>query len=107
MARSPEHIRYRAVSMELAAYLDARYVEMHIRTDTGALIAIVCDSDSIFAVQRHIEQMGRECPEIATWKPARHGANSHASDRNAYDAAVSEDWSVVSHGARPRTSAGA
>jgi hypothetical protein len=59
--------RYRAVSMELTADLDARNVEMHILTDTGKTIAIVCARDSIFAVQRHIERMGNACPEIATW----------------------------------------
>jgi hypothetical protein len=63
-------IRYCAVSMELAAYLDDRYVEMHILTDTGQTISVVCESDSIFAVQRHIERLGKDCPEIATWKSA-------------------------------------
>lgn len=63
----PATARYRAVSMELAAYLDARDVEMHILTDTGETIAVVCPRDSIFAVQRHIEQIGKACPEIATW----------------------------------------
>jgi len=59
--------RYHAISMELAAYLDAQTVEMHIMTDTGKTIAIVCPRDSIFAVQKHIEKMGKACPEIATW----------------------------------------
>jgi hypothetical protein len=63
--------RYRAVSMELAVYLDGCYVEMHILTDTGETIAVACPQDSIFAVQRHIEQIGRECPEIATWSRRR------------------------------------
>jgi hypothetical protein len=60
-------VRYRAVAMEFAADLDARSVEMLVRTDTGKTIAVVCPRDSIFAVQKHIEQMGRACPEIATW----------------------------------------
>jgi hypothetical protein len=60
-------VRYRAVSMELAAYLDARNVEMHILTDTGKTITIVCPRDSIFAIQKHIEQIAKACPEIATW----------------------------------------
>ena len=60
-------VRYRAVSMEFAADLDARNVEMHVRTDTGKTIAVVCPRDSIFAVQKHIEQMGQACPEIASW----------------------------------------
>ena len=67
MNDQPPRNRYRAVSMELAAYLDGRYVEMHIVTDTGQAIAVACDADSIFAIQQHIEQMGRECPEIASW----------------------------------------
>lgn len=60
-------VQYRAVTMELAADLDACNVEMRILTDTGKTIAIVCPRDSIFAVQKHIEQMGKACPEIATW----------------------------------------
>jgi hypothetical protein len=67
MKRSPAAIRYRAVSMELAAYLDARAVEMHILTDTGEAIAIVCPRDSIFAIQRHIARIGADCPEISSW----------------------------------------
>ena len=54
--------------MQLVADLDGRYVEMHVITDTGDAVAIACEKDSIFAVQRHIEQMGRECPEITSWK---------------------------------------
>ena len=68
--------RYRAASMELAAHLDDRYVEMRIVTDTGEAIAVVCPRDSIFTVKRHIEKIGRDCPEIASWghapgEPAR------------------------------------
>ena len=59
--------RYRAVSMALVAYLDDRVVEMRILTDKGDTIIVACPMDSIFAIQRHIEQLGRECPEIATW----------------------------------------
>jgi hypothetical protein len=88
MAFPLEQIRYRAAWMELAAYLDGHYVEMHILTNTGESIAIVCDKDSIFAVQRHIEQMGRACPEIATWKSVQNGESSREGDRNAYEAAV-------------------
>jgi len=61
--------RYRAVSMELAAFLDGQYVEMRILTDSGTAITVACDGGSIFAVQRHIEQMGRDCPEISSWAP--------------------------------------
>jgi hypothetical protein len=67
MTVTPATIRYRAVSMELAAYLDARNVEMHILTDSGKTVTIVCPRDSIFAIQKHIEQIAKACPEIATW----------------------------------------
>jgi hypothetical protein len=60
--------RYSAVSMRLAAYLDEQSVAMHIVTDTGQTVTVVCPKDSIFAIQRHIEQIGRQCPEIATWR---------------------------------------
>jgi hypothetical protein len=81
--------RYRAISMELAAYPDERCVEMHILTDTGETIAVTCPNDSIFAIQRHIEQLGHQCPEIATWstrskseEPSPSGrASVTASDR--------------------------
>jgi hypothetical protein len=88
MAFPLEQIRYRAAWMELVAYLDEHTVEMHILTDAGESVAIVCDKDSIFAVQRHIEQIGRACPEIATWKSARTGESARDSDRSACEAAV-------------------
>jgi hypothetical protein len=75
MTTLPTAARYRATSMELAVYLDNHYVEMHILTDTGKAIAIACDRDSIFALQRHIEQIGRECPQISTWKIATSGSD--------------------------------
>jgi len=59
--------RYRAATMELVAYLDERHVEMHIVTASGESITVACAKASIFKVQRSIERMGRECPEIATW----------------------------------------
>jgi len=67
MKTAPTALRYRAVSMEFTAYLDAHNVEMHILTDTGETIAIICPRDSIFAIQKHIELLGKACPEIATW----------------------------------------
>ena len=70
------HPHYSAVSMRLAAYLDEQYVAMHILTDTGQTIAVVCPRDSIFAVQRHIEQIGRQCPEIATLEPPEYRPES-------------------------------
>jgi phosphate uptake regulator len=59
--------RFRAATMELVAYLDERRVDMHIITETGEAVAVTCDRDSIFRVQRSIERMGRDCPEIASW----------------------------------------
>jgi hypothetical protein len=58
---------YRAATMELVAYLDEQRVEMHIVTQTGETVAVDCAKDSIFRVQRSIERMRRECPEVATW----------------------------------------
>jgi len=94
MSIPPPQIRYRAVSMELAAYLDGRYVEMHIISDTGQRIAVACDKDSIFAIQRHIEQMGQESPEISTWKTVMND-----NDQGSYEAATWEGWSATSRGA--------
>jgi hypothetical protein len=51
--------------------LDEHCVEMHILTDTGETIAVACPSDSIFAIRRHIEQLGQRCPDIATWGPSK------------------------------------
>jgi hypothetical protein len=93
-----KQIRYHATSMELAAYLDERYVEMHIGTDTGQDIAVVCERDSIFAIQRHIEQMGRECPEVLTWQTVVNRDGLRADDQRSYEAAISEGWPVQ----RPR-----
>ena len=67
MTPAPVSLRFRAVAMEFAAYLDAHTVEMHILTDTGQNIAIVCPRDSIFTVQKQIAEMREACPEIATW----------------------------------------
>ncbi|MEX2299237.1 MAG: hypothetical protein WD715_17615 [Dongiaceae bacterium] len=64
---SNRRIRIHAVAMQLVADLDGRYVELHVVTDRGQTVAIACDNDSIFAVQRHIEQMAEQCPEIASW----------------------------------------
>jgi hypothetical protein len=63
----PATSRYRAVSVEFAAYLDARNVEMHVLTETGKTIAVVFPRDSIFTLQKHITQIGEDCPEIASW----------------------------------------
>ena len=60
--------RYRAATMELVAYLDEQRVEMHIVTQTGETVAVDCARDSIFRVQRSIERMRLECPEVATWR---------------------------------------
>lgn len=59
--------RYRATAIRLVAYLDERRVEMHFVTETGDSIAIACGRDSIFTIQKAIEVMGHDCPEIAGW----------------------------------------
>ena len=98
MKPTTKQIRYHATSMELAAYLDGRYVEMHIGTDTGQDIAVVCERDSIFAIQRHIEQLGSECPEISTWQTGTNSSGRLTDDQRSYDAAISEGWPVPPKG---------
>ena len=71
-------VRYRAISMELAADLDAHTVEMHIVTDSSESIVIICPRASILAIQEHIEKMAKACPEIATWSDQHHGKRNHA-----------------------------
>jgi hypothetical protein len=87
--------QYHAVSMEFAAYLDARNVEMRILTSTGETVGIVCPRDSIFAIQKHIELMGKACPEIATWRRLDH------ADREPLSVA----FAVAMQGAAATTSA--
>jgi hypothetical protein len=64
---NPAPVRYRAVSMALAADLEMHQVEMRILAENGKTVAIACARDSIFEVKKHIEQLARACPEIATW----------------------------------------
>jgi hypothetical protein len=80
MMSAKPSFRYRAASMGLAAYLDDRHVEMHIVTDQGESLAIVCPRDSILAVQHHIERLGQDCPEIAHWgrDPGLPAATGHS-----------------------------
>ena len=59
-------------------------------------IAVACDKDSIFAIQRHIEQMGRACPEISTWKTVLNDESFNDIDQSFYAAAMSEGWSATS-----------
>jgi hypothetical protein len=59
--------RFRAVSMDLIADLDERYVEMRIITGDGTTIAVECHNDAIFQIQRHIDHIAQECPEVMTW----------------------------------------
>ena len=50
MNAPPTPTRYHAVSMELAAFLDGRYVGMRVLTDSGETVTIACDKNSIFAI---------------------------------------------------------
>lgn len=97
-----KQIRYRAASMELAANLRGRFVEMRIRTDIGENIAVVCAGDSIFAVQQHIERLRRGCPEISAWQTEIEIDGLRADEQSLYEAAVSEGWPVLPHRVRPR-----
>ena len=63
--------RYRAISMQLAAYLGGPYVEMHILTDTGKTVPLICEQQQVPALQRHIESLRADTPEIAAWKPTQ------------------------------------
>jgi len=87
--------RFRAVSMEFAAQLDERRVDMLIVTADGTTIAVECENDTIFEIQRHIAQMARDCPEIATWNVAPRLTSSCIKSDDSYDAAVSEGWPVA------------
>jgi hypothetical protein len=94
---SPAPLRCHAVAMDFAAYLDEQYVELRVRTGTGKTIIVVCDKDSIFSIQRHIEQLGRECPEISTWTPAKDIDGLHGDTRRSYEAALWEGWPISQH----------
>jgi hypothetical protein len=67
-------VRHRAIAMEFAAFLDEHCVEMRILTDAGEAITIACPSGSILEIQRQIDRLGSQCPEIATWKPLQAAA---------------------------------
>jgi hypothetical protein len=69
--------RFRAVSMEIAAHLDERRVDMLVVADDGTTIAIECENDTILKIQRHIAQIALECPEIALWKTTTRVAPPH------------------------------
>jgi len=58
---------YRAASMDFVVYTEEQHVEMHILTDDGETVAVTCAKDLLFRIQRLIERMARECPEIALW----------------------------------------
>ena len=62
-----DNLRFLASSMELAAYLDEQYVEMHIATPDGSSVTVVCNRDSILKIERHIRDLAAECPQIGTW----------------------------------------
>ena len=59
---------YCAATMGLVAFLDERRVEMEIVTAAGETVVIAFANDAIFKVERQIARMGRDCPEIATWR---------------------------------------
>jgi len=97
MGVSPKPLRCHAVAMDFAAYLDEHYVELRVRTATGKTIIVVCDKDSIFSIQRHIEQLGRACPEISSWRTSKDIDDLHGDNRRSYEAALWEGWSISQH----------
>ena len=70
---APSHT-YRAIAMELVAYLDEQFVELLIMTDSGESIAVACPRDSILSIQGHINQLVHECPEIESWGAEKTGS---------------------------------
>lgn len=64
---SSNRIRIRAVAVQLVSHLDGRYVDLTFFTDCGQTVSITCDNGAIFKIQRNIEQMARDCPEMASW----------------------------------------
>ena len=60
-------VRYRAYSMEFVSHVDEQLLEMHIVTDHGEPLSIVCDKVSILRIQKHIKHMVQACPEISEW----------------------------------------
>jgi hypothetical protein len=74
-------------------------VYMLVITSDGTTVAIECQNDTIFSVQKHIAEISRECPEIASWKDPDIGAPIGSSRSKmacemaaAIDAAISEGW---------------
>lgn len=79
--------RFRAISMELAAQLEDRRVDMLIVSEDGTTIAIECANGAILKIQQHIAEILRQCPEIARWSV------DNADDVN-FEAALSEGWAA-------------
>lgn len=80
--------RFRAVSMELAAHLDERRVDMLVIAADGTTVAIECEADTIVKVQRHIQALAEECPEVLTWgKRDKEAAVTPDHKGNTFDSA--------------------
>jgi hypothetical protein len=67
---SPLSIRLRAVAMQLFADPDGRNVEMHIVTDRGQTLVVACQNESLFAMQRALQQFNQDIPDISEWTPS-------------------------------------
>lgn len=93
---SPQ-FRFRAVSMELAAQLEDRRVDMLVVTADGTTIAVECANDAILKIQEHIAQILRQCPEIGRWAAG-------TADETRFDAAVSEGWVAIERACSLRNS---
>ena len=67
---SSQCIRLRAIAMQLIADSNGRYVEMHIVTDRGQTLVVSCESQSLLAVQRRIQDLNQGIPDISEWTPS-------------------------------------
>jgi hypothetical protein len=88
-------VRCRAISVDFATCPDQPSVEMHILTDAGKMIAVVCDRASLFPMQQHIEQIGRAYPGIQAWKSTHDADDLHGNDLRSYAAAMWEGWPAL------------
>jgi hypothetical protein len=54
--------RYRAISIDVVAYVGGSVVEAHIRTDTGKTIVLFCEANRVPAIRHRIDKMQHAFP---------------------------------------------
>jgi hypothetical protein len=84
--------------MELAAHLDEHRVDMLVVAHDGTTIAVECENNTIFRIQKHIAQIARDCPEIAMWNADVCDTLSQDTAELGYDAAASDGWPAAPDG---------